>query len=49
MTSGSSSPQRGWQPGDRLTGIENELLSATAAGEMVDRIDGPFDLAAMKA
>jgi hypothetical protein len=37
-----------WHPGEDLTGLEEEMKAKAAAGELVDRGEGPFDLADMQ-
>lgn len=41
--------QRGWRPGGDLTPLEEEMVAGAAAGELVDRGEGPFTLAEMQA
>ena len=37
-----------WRPGRDLTPLEEEMVAAAAAGELVDRGEGPFNLAEMQ-
>jgi hypothetical protein len=41
--------QRSWQPGARLTRLEDDMLCMAKVGELLDVFGGPADLAAMKA
>ena len=41
--------QPGWRPGGDLTPLEEEMVAGAAAGELVDRGEGPFTLAEMQA
>ena len=38
-----------WQPGDQLTAPEEEMCTRVAAGDYVDRGEGPFSFSAMQA
>jgi hypothetical protein len=39
----------GWRPGEELTSLEQDMCAKAATSELLDRGEGPFDMAIMEA